>query len=364
MDTLSFYSLLIQSADKESSKKFDSLQRKFKNVEFKNDEIAHLKIKSEIASSFGFAVINSPTSLMIEETENLNFAYCLKVFGLYPVKGDDFSYWNEHVHLLTELERNGFLEKDTIELQRFLKENFNFGDKQDKIISPQMLSHQGVNILLILLHLDHLISRKWRIKSIPLNQAMQFKYKKNKSYYPAKSFSDFLLFILDTNEKCGDSKSRRHFFPSRILFIQKFEDWLGFLPDQEKAKARKQLIKKMRENKRFCYLNEVYDFLEMPHGEFKNDEIYDRVSEENYLFIKNNELPKEGWYESIDAIAALWLIYFWQDYYFKHAKEKGADSISVLAKSEELGEIWNAFLTKYPSEGQYIWPSELMHMDK
>lgn len=56
-------------------------------------------------------------------------------------------------------------------------------------------------------------------------------------------------------------------------------------------------------------MNEVYEFLGLPYGEFKNDEIYEQVSEENYLFLKN-ELPEDKWFESINAIAGLWLIYF------------------------------------------------------
>ena len=117
----------------------------------------------------------------------------------------------------------------------------------------------------------------------------------------------------------------------------------------------------MRENKRFCYLNETYRFLGLPYGEFKNDEIYDRISEENYLFLKN-DFPEEKWFESINAISGLWLIYFWQDFYFKHMKNML--SLPTLASSQEFIDIWDAFRTKYPSEGKHIWPSEFLDMDK
>lgn len=60
----------------------------------------------------------------------------------------------------------------------------------------------------------------------------------------------------------------------------------------------------MRENERFCYLDEVYKFLGLPYGEFENDEIYEKISEENYLFLKN-ELPEDKWFESINAINGL-----------------------------------------------------------
>lgn len=85
------------------------------------------------------------------------------------------------------------------------------------------------------------------------------------------------------------------------------------------------------------------------------------MSNSGYLFLKN-ELPEDKWFESINAINGLWLIYFWQDFYYSHFQK--TTDISALAKSEELLLIWKAFLTKYPSEGKHIWPSELILQDK
>ena len=70
----------------------------------------------------------------------------------------------------------------------------------------------------------------------------------------------------------------------------------------------------------------------------------------------------DKWFESINAIAGLWLIYFWQDFYYKHFQKTA--SVSTLATSEDFIVIWEAFLKKYPSEGQYLWPSELILQDK
>lgn len=361
MDLQSFYSLLVKHLDKKLHKQFNLLEKKFKNTPFINEDIANIKVKSAVTTIIGISHLNYHTSRTIEEC-SANFAYCLKILELYPVRDDDFFYWNEHVRIFSQLEKNNFSnEEDVSNLHILLKTNFNFIGNVEHIISLQSLKNVGVNILLIILHLDHLISRKWNFKSIPLNHAMKFKYKKGIPYYPSKTFSDFLLLILYTNSKLESSQGRKIEIPPTIPATQGFEQWLNPLLDDDEVNDFRQLIKKMRENKRLCYLDETYRFLGLTYGEFKDDEIYDRISEENYLFLKN-ELPEEKWFESINAIGGLWLIYFWQDFYFKHMQK--LLSLPALASSQEFIDIWDAFRTKYPSEGKHSWPSEFMDMDK
>lgn len=360
MELLSFYSLILKRLDKDLAKKLTEVEKKVTDIPFKNDEIAKVKIKSEFASKMGFLTLNSATSLAIDE-ENFNFAYCLKILELYPIKNNDFSYWNEHIKLFSELEKNNFLDEDVSKLHEFLINNFNFTSILQKIINHEMLRNPGINIMLILIHLDHLICRKWGFKSISLNQALKFKFKNKKPYFPSKNFTDFLLFILQINSKFEANKGHKLEILKTIPPTNGFEQWLDPSLEDEQIKEFKQLIKKMRENERLCYLNEVYRFLGLSYGEFKNDEIYEQVSEDNYLFLKN-ELPEDKWFESINAIGGLWLIYFWQDFYYRHIQKTA--SISALATSEDFLVIWTAFLKKYPSEGKYLWPSELILQDK
>ena len=108
MNPLEFYCLILKNMDKNLAKKLGKIEKKYTNVPFKNDEIAKVKIKSEFASEMGFFVLNSATSLAVDE-ENYNFAYCLKILELYPIKNNDFFYWNEHIKLFSELEKNNFL---------------------------------------------------------------------------------------------------------------------------------------------------------------------------------------------------------------------------------------------------------------
>ena len=156
-------------------------------------------------------------------------------------------------------------------------------------------------------------------------------------YFPSKTFTDFLLFILKINAKFEATKGHKVEILKTIPPTNGFEQWLDPSLEDEQIKEFIQLIKKVRENRRLCYLNEVYKFLGLPYGEFKNDEIYEQVSEENYLFLKN-ELPEDKWFESINAIAGLWLIYFWQDFYYKHFQKTA--SVSTLATSEDFIVIW------------------------
>lgn len=360
MNPLEFYCLILKNMDKNLAKKLGKIEKKYTNVPFENDEIAKVKIKSKFASEMGFFVLNSATSLAVDE-ENYNFAYCLKILELYPIKNNDFFYWNEHIKLFSELEKNNFLDEDVCKLHDFLVNNFSFNGDLKNIISHEMLRNSGVNILLILIHLDHLISKKWGFQSISLNQALKFKFKNKRPYFPSKTFTDFLLFILKINAKFEATKGHKVEILKTIPPTNGFEQWLDPSLEDEQIKEFIQLIKKVRENRRLCYLNEVYKFLGLPYGEFKNDEIYEQVSEENYLFLKN-ELPEDKWFESINAIAGLWLIYFWQDFYYKHFQKTA--SVSTLATSEDFIVIWEAFLKKYPSEGQYLWPSELILQDK
>lgn len=156
MNSLEFYCLILKNMDKKISKKLGNIEKKYTNVPFENDEIAKVKIKSEFASEMGISVLNSATSLAIDE-ENYNFAYCLKILELYPLKNNKFFYWNEHIKLFSELEKNNFLDGDVCSLHDFLVNNFSFNGDLENIINHEMLRNPGVNILLILTHLDHLI---------------------------------------------------------------------------------------------------------------------------------------------------------------------------------------------------------------
>lgn len=370
MDLLSFNYSIIKNLDKNLAKKIVSIEKKFAKLTFKNEEIALIKIKSEFAeknippkqhqgSQTGKTVINSATALALEES-CYPFSYCLKILELYPIKNEDFSYWNEHINLFSQLERNGFSEEYANKLKIFFIENFNFNEDLKEFISISMLRNPGINILLILLHLDHLISRKWTFKSICLNQALKFKFKKEKPYYPSKTFTDLLVFILEINAKFEANKRQKVDILKKIPEIRNFDQWLDPETDGQQVKKFRTLLKKMRENQRQCYLDEVYKFLGLPYGEFHNDEIYEQVCYENYLFLKN-ELPEEKWFDSINAISGLWLIYYWQNFYYEHIQKTA--SVSNLALSEEFILLWGAFLNQYPSEGKHIWPSELISQD-
>ncbi|WP_180161012.1 hypothetical protein [Acinetobacter sp. YH01004] len=134
MNPLEFYCLILKNMDKNLAKKLGKIEKKYTNVPFKNDEIAKVKIKSEFASEMGFFVLNSATSLAVDE-ENYNFAYCLKILELYPIKNNDFFYWNEHIKLFSELEKNNFLYEDVCKLHDFLVNNFSFNGDLKNIIS-------------------------------------------------------------------------------------------------------------------------------------------------------------------------------------------------------------------------------------
>ena len=92
-------------------------------------------------SEMGFFVLNSATSLAVDE-ENYNFAYCLKILELYPIKNNDFFYWNEHIKLFSELEKNNFLYEDVCKLHDFLVNNFSFnGDLKNIIKLTKITNH-------------------------------------------------------------------------------------------------------------------------------------------------------------------------------------------------------------------------------
>ena len=353
------YYRLIKCIDKNLAKKISLVEKKILKKTYANDELAKIQSKSLFAQAMGFSVLNDYTSLTVDEME-VNFSYCLKLLEIYPVKGEGFHHWNEHVRLFTQLENSQFSVEAVAELQRFLQSTFSFTNNTKQCVAIDSLADPGMNFLLLLLHLDHLISKQWRFKSICLNQAIKFRYLKNNAYPPAKTFSDLLLIILVTNAKFNARQDKRINIPKAIPDIHGFEQWLDTKLEDHDISKFKQLIKKLRTNERFCYLSEVYDFLGLPYDlkEFATDELYNQVSKDNYDFLKGN-FPEEKWSDHINGFAGLWLIYFWQNFLFEHVKTN--NNLKVLSDSKDLVDIWKAFLKQYPSEGHYQWPSELVN---
>ena len=356
METQEFYIEIIKHIDKDFYKKIFFDEKDILNEKYASEDFIKIKIKSFFANIMGLPVLDEYSSLMIDEAESIGLSFCLKILELYPVKDDSLKYWNEHVSLFSKAEKSGFSKDSVDELHKFLKNNFNFDDHSSQYIDHVSINNPGMNFLLIILHLDHLVSKRWKIKSISFNQVIKFRYVNKKPYYPSKSFSDFLLTMLLLNSKFSDSNGKYIVMPDAVPHVRDFEQWLDPLLEDVDVNKLKQLIKKMRTNERFCFLTEAYKFLGIPYGGF-DTQIYEQVSQDNYNFLKE-KLPEENWFDHINGVSGLWLIYFWQNFYFNFFKSQVR--LNELACSNEILIIWKAFLSQYPSEGNLNWPSDLV----
>jgi hypothetical protein len=54
MNPLEFYCLILKNMDKNLAKKLGKIEKKYTNVPFENDEIAKVKIKSNLLQKWGF----------------------------------------------------------------------------------------------------------------------------------------------------------------------------------------------------------------------------------------------------------------------------------------------------------------------
>lgn len=310
---------------------------------FTYDELIS-SIKLSLLKDYKFPILSSNTNRILSQKKQPNIEILFKTLSLYPVEGDDYQYWNQHVELFSQLELQE-KEKKFGEICEFLEL---FGIQEiPNVLSKSDLNNIEVHRLILILHMDHIASKSLNAKSICFNQILKIQYKNKKIHEPSKTLSDILRFLAG----CNVSEKILTEIPS----VTATEDWFyesteNPLTDEEE-RYMMQLIKKLRENKKICLLEDMFFVIGLPiHPELKTLEDVDKI---NTKFLDSNSDLE---YVRFSNLRAIWLIYIYQIFLVSNFSKEQKEN---LLESSLFLDLWNKFLTIYPSEGQKFWPSEL-----
>src|SRR5699024_7488229 len=104
-------------------------------------------------------------------------------------------------------------------------------------------------IMLLLIHLDAILTLDSNMEPLCFNQLLKFRFKKNKPYGPSSSFSDFIIYLLASHankkplEKLPTISSFDQYLNTELLGNEfNNNDDL----DHPRIKTMRQLLKKMR----------------------------------------------------------------------------------------------------------------------
>ena len=375
MDLSAFYFSILLKFDKKLEQSLNQAINKATQID---DELNPQRRNSMLADALGLSVLDSHSNQFTEKIENIKitFAYQLKCLALYPLKGEIFENWNKHVELFNFAERSDYSDESITKLHEFLQQ-LTGQQGESQFFTLNEIKNPFHNILLLIGHLDTLISLNAEFEPLCFNQFLKFRYNNDKSYSPSKSFSDILLFLLG-------SQAKKEFI-QKIPNISRFEEWINpqLLDEELKAsetedeknqrdiknesfiKPLKQLIKKMREGNRFCYLTEIDLFFTSPFDMQKAiaDPEFEKIAESNMHFLTSGNINKNDYLEFND-MNALWLIYFLQDYFYNFFKANNPTTFKQFSDSEDFFKIWKAFYINDNPKAIHRWPSEFTKVAK
>lgn len=261
-------------------------------------------------------IVDHPEQLKIES----QFIQQLRNLKLYPSK--EFLIWNNHLELYNTLEKNNFSEGNAVEMYLFLQDNFVFDDYK-KLISLKFLQQRDYNIFLILFHLDSLI------------------FKDN--------FQNLSIYKYMTMGKInGKMKSVNHRFWNlvKVLACMEYSKKMGIAYDFAKSVPKDEDSFSLVDDEqveRIIYT--VRKLKEKKAGAFYLSHIYQMVGAE--------KLHQDSTCFNGFSLTGLWLIYIYSIILIR------PESMIINLGIRDLDSIFNAFSTKYKSEGTNQWPSDL-----
>ena len=244
MDLSAFYFSILLKFDKKLEQSLNQAINKATQID---DELNPQRRNSMLADALGLSVLDSHSNQFTEKIENIKitFAYQLKCLALYPLKGEIFENWNKHVELFDFAERSDYSDESLTKLHEFLQQ---LTDQQgeSQFFTLNEIKNPFHNILLLIGHLDTLISLNAEFEPLCFNQFLKFRYNNDKSCSPSKSFSDILLFLLG-------SQAKKEFI-QKIPNISRFEEWINpQLLDEELKASETEDEKNQRVNShQFC----------------------------------------------------------------------------------------------------------------
>ena len=263
-------------------------------------------------------IVDHPEQLKIES----QFIQQLRNLKLYPSK--EFLIWNNHLELYNTLEKNNFSEGNAVEMYLFLQDNFVFDDYK-KLISLKFLQQRDYNIFLILFHLDSLLFKD-NFQNVSIYKYMTMGKINGKMKSVNHRFWNLVkvLACMEYSKKMGIAYDFAKSVP-------KDEDSFS-LVDDEQVERIIYTVRKLKEKKA---------------GAFYLSHLYQMVGAEN---LHQNSICFNGF-----SLTGLWLIYIYSIILIR------PESMIINLGIRDLDSIFNAFSTKYKSEGTNQWPSDLFN---
>lgn len=366
MDLTQFNYSILNKFDRQLEENLEQVVKKARQIE---DELSSFELKGTLCEALGLEVLDYNTSQIADQGEEIkfSFAYILKCLSLYPLKEDIYKNWNKHVELFDQAELASFSEESIAELHRFIQSIVVTGHNHAYLSLEKM--HQPVHLIMLLLtHLDTLITLDSKFAPLCFNQLFKFKYKKAKPYGPSSSFSDLLIYLLASHAK----KKPLEKLPSissfdKYLDTELLGDEFDTSDDVENPciKTMRQLLKKMRAENRFCYLTDIDQFVTTPCdlGKLFSDEKYEKVAESNARFLLSRAITNDD-YVIFNDMNALWLIYYFQFIIYEAQKMNPPEVLQELSSTREFIDLWKMFYVPNGLMATFQWPAKFNEVAK
>lgn len=360
MDLTQFNFQILMKFDRNMGKNLEQAVKKASQIE---KEMSMSELKGLLCDALGLQVLDSHSSQMADQAEEfkLSFAYILKCLSLYPLKQDIYNNWNKHVALFDQAELAAFSGESVAALHHFIQSIVSSGHEHS-YLSLEKMSQPVHLIMLLLIHLDTIITIDSKMEALCFNQLLKFRYHKDKHYGPSSSFSDLLLYLLAShaNKKPFDKIPSINSF-DQYLNSELLGDEFETRDDAENPRIAKirQLIKKMRAEDRFCYLTEIDQFFTTPFNQIEIifDEKYEDITESNARFLLSRTLTDAD-YVAFNEMNALWLIYYFQYLVYEAQKMSPPEILQGLSSTREFMDLWKMFHLHNGKKATFQWPAK------
>lgn len=347
----------------------NNIERLVKNTSQIEEEPSPIELKSMLCEALGLDVLDSNSSQVIDHGEDIKitFAYILKCLSLYPLKHEIYHNWNKHVELFYQAELTGFSEACIAELHSFIQSIITTGNEHTYLSSEKM--KQPVHlIMLLLIHLDTIITLDSKMEPLCFNQLFKFRFKKNNPYGPSSSFSDFIVYLLASHanqkplEKLPTIRSFDQYLNTKLLGNE-FDN--NDDVDHPRIKTMRQLLKKMRAEDRFCYLTDIDQFFMTPFDQVKLifDDLYEKISESNARFLLSLTINDDD-FVALNDMNALWLIYYFQYIIYEGQKTNPPEILQGLSATREFMDLWKMFYAHNGKKATFQWPAQFNEVAK
>ncbi|KAB1857835.1 hypothetical protein F4W09_03590 [Acinetobacter tandoii] len=366
MDLTQFNCSILNKFDRKLEGNLEQLVKKANHIK---EDVMPFELKGMVCEALGLKVLDYNTSQMADQGEEIKvtFAYILKCLSLYPLKEDIYKNWNKHVELFDQAELAGFSEESIAKLHRFIQSIVVTG-QDHAYLSQEKMSQPVHLIMLLLIHLDTLITLDSKFAPLCFNQLFKFRYKKQKPYGPSSSFSDLLLYLVASHakniplEKVPSMSSFDQYLDTELLG-EEFET-SDDVENPRLAKIR-QLIKKMRAEDRFCYLTDIDQFVTVPCEIAKlfSDEKYEKVAKSNARFLLSRTITDAD-YVAFNDMNALWLIYYFQFLIYEGQKTNPSEVLQGLSATREFIDLWKMFYVSNGKKATFQWPQQFNDIAK